>query len=110
MSEWLRSLVGYMIMVSVVMQMLPNSKYEQYVKLFTGFLLILLFMQPMLRIGSLEDCLENKISQFVEEQERLEREIGKEGAVFSQKSVSNKKDMSLMEIPEISKVEVVIDD
>ena len=33
MNDWMKSLVGYMLIVSVVTQMLPNKKYEQYVKI-----------------------------------------------------------------------------
>lgn len=110
MSDWLRGLVGYILMTSIVMQMLPAAKYEQYVKLFTGFLLILFLAQPVLKIGSLEGYLENKISQFVMEQERLERAIGRESSAFSQKSAVYEQEDFGVEIPEISKVEVVIGD
>ena len=48
MNDWIKTLVGYLLIVSVVTQMMPNRKYEQYVKLFTGFLLIILILQPVL--------------------------------------------------------------
>lgn len=110
MSGWLRGLVGYMIMVSVVMQMLPNSKYEQYVKLFTGLLLILLLIQPVLKIGSLEDYLENKISQLVKEQEQLEWEIGRKKSEVALESDIYESSEAVVKIPEILKVEVRIGD
>ena len=74
MSEWLKTLVGYMLIVSISIQMLPKEKYERYVRLFTGFLLLVLVIQPLLKAGSLDNYLETKILEFVQEQERLEQE------------------------------------
>lgn len=111
MSGWLKSMVGYMLIVSVTMQMLPDKKYEQYVKLFTGFLLIVLVLQPVLKIGSVNSFLEDKIYEFVQEQEALEEEIGKEKQAFqSQSEQIQKKNFEQIEIQPIERVEVVIDD
>lgn len=111
MSGWLKSLVGYMLIVSVTMQMLPDKKYEQYVKLFTGFLLIVLVLQPVLKIGSVSSFLENKISEFVQEQETLEAEIGREAQVFeSQSEQMQQESLEQVEIQPIEQVEVVVDD
>ena len=111
MSEWLKSMVGYMLIVSVTMQMLPDKKYEQYVKLFTGFLLIVLVLQPLLKIGSASTFLENKISEFVQEQERLEQEIAKESQVFQKQTEKLRGETSeRIEIEQIEQVEVSVDD
>ena len=111
MSEWLKSMVGYMLIVSVTMQMLPDKKYEQYVKLFTGFLLIVLVLQPLLKIGSASTFLENKISEFVQEQERLEQEIAKESQVFQKQTEKLQGETSeRIEIEQIEQVEVSVDD
>ena len=72
MNEWLKHLVGYLMVVSIGMQMLPDKKYEEYVRLFTGFLLIVIILQPILKIRSSDRYLEEQIQQFVEEQERME--------------------------------------
>ena len=72
MNEWLKNLVSYLLVVSIGMQMLPNKKYEEYVRLFTGFLLIVILLQPILKIRSSDHLIEERINQFVEEQELLE--------------------------------------
>lgn len=111
MSGWLKSLVGYMLIVSVTMQMLPNKKYEQYVKLFTGFLLIILVLQPVLKIGSADSFLADKIAEFVQEQELLEEQIGKETEVFQNRSEEmQSQPLEQIEIQPVEAVEVVIDD
>ncbi len=106
MSVWIKSLVGYMLIVSVVMQMLPNKKYEQYVKLFTGFLLIVLILQPVLKIGSASTFLEEQINKFVQEQENLEEQIG----IQSEKLQIEDQERLGIEKVEKVKVEVKLDD
>ena len=111
MSRWLKSIVGYLLIVSVTMQMLPNRKYEQYVRLFTGFLLIILVLQPLLRIGSANSYLEEKISGFVEEQEELESRIGEAGAKFQDRTEELSTEPSEeIRIDPVTEVEVVLDD
>lgn len=111
MSEWLKSLVGYMLIFSVTMQMLPHKKYEQYVKLFTGFLLIVLLLQPILKIGSANTFLEHKISKFVAEQEALEKSIGNEALRFQRQSEKMQGEIfEEIKIQPIEQVEVNLDD
>lgn len=76
------NIAGCMLAVGLALRMLPDKKYEQYVRLFTGFLLILLLLQPFFRIGSADELLEKKIVQFAGEQEELERKIFAEGKTF----------------------------
>lgn len=111
MGEWLKTLVGYMIIVSISMQMIPNKKYEQYVRLFTGFLLLVFAIQPILKIGSMDSYLENKLAEFLNEQEKLEWEIGRESDLFLGESLLLDEQENLkIEIQEIEKIEVMIGD
>ena len=111
MSGWMKSIVGYLLIVSVTMQMLPNKKYEQYVKLFTGLLMIVLVLQPILKIGSVSTFLENKISQFVAEQERIEESIGKETLEFEEQSKQmQEKEAETIKIQTVERGEVILND
>lgn len=113
MSEWMKSLVGYMLMSSVVMQMIPNSKYEQYVRLFIGFLLILLVLQPVLKIGSADSYLEQKVSEVLQDQENLEEQIVVQSENFRRESEKMQEaESETIHINEIEKVqvEVTLDD
>lgn len=111
MSQWVKSLVGYLLMVSIVMQMLPDKKYEQYVRLFTGFLLMILVLQPVLKIGTASEYLENKIMEFVQEQETLERKIVQETGTFREKSVQlQTEECRQIEIAPIEQVEVILNE
>lgn len=109
MNEWIKSFVGCLLMISVAMQMLPNSKYEQYVKLFTGLLMLVLLIQPVLKIGSMDSYLEGKIEEAMEAQERLEKEIVVQSEVFKAQSQEMRlNDAQKIDIPEIERVEVEV--
>ena len=109
MNEWIKSFVGCLLMISVAMQMLPNSKYEQYVKLFTGLLMLVLLIQPVLKIGDMDSYLEGKIEEAMETQERLEKEIVVQSEIFESKSREIRlNDAQEIDIPQIERVEVEV--
>lgn len=109
MNEWIKSFVGCLLMISVAMQMLPNSKYEHYVRLFTGLLMLVLLIQPVLKIGSMDSYLEGKIEEAMEAQERLEKEIVVQSEVFKAQSQEIRlNDAQEIDIPEIERVEVEV--
>lgn len=76
--EWIRSLAFYLVMVTAVIHMLPDSDYKKYIRFFTGLVLILLLMTPILRIFGMEQ----NISQLYENAEYEEkiREIEEKSA------------------------------
>ncbi len=108
MKLWIKSLVGCLLIFSVVGQMLPDKKYEQYVRLFTGFLLILVVLQPVLKIREADSFLEQQIEQFMEEQGRLEAQIGEELESFRQKSEAVSEKEERIEIEKIQEVRVEV--
>lgn len=110
MSGWMENLIGYMLIVSVVMHMIPNKKYEQYVKLFTGLLLILIALQPVLKVGGFNELLENKILEFVREQELAEENIGKESREFQKQTERIDEKTNMVNIETILPVEVVLNE
>ena len=94
--EWIRNITYYLIFITVAENLLPNKKYEKYLKFFAGMVLILLVLKPVTGGLRLDDTLAyyfesislkkeageltGKISQM--EQTRLERMIsGYEDAV-----------------------------
>lgn len=44
--QWIRSITYYLIFITVVTGLLPDRKYEKYLRLFAGMVLILLVMKP----------------------------------------------------------------
>ena len=109
MNDWIKTLVGYLLIVSVITQMMPNGKNEQYVRLFTGILLSILILQPVLKIGSANTFLEGKIHTFVQEQEEMEDQIGVQSEAFQKKSEElRQENQEQIVIEEIQKVQVEV--
>lgn len=109
MNEWLKSIIGFMLILSIVTQMMPNEKYEQYIRLFTGFLLIVLLLQPILKIGLADSFLEQRIEQFIQEQEVLEEQIDRETGVFQMEIEKQQEDVQeKIEILDVEQIKVEV--
>lgn len=76
--EWIRSLAFYLVMVTAVIHMLPDSDYKKYIRFFTGLVLILLLMTPILKIFGMEQNISGLYEN--EEYEEKIREIQEKSA------------------------------
>ncbi len=81
---WVKTIVVYVILVSAVMNLLPDNQYKKYVQLFTGLLLILIVMEPVAGLLGSEHMVDTIYQKAVEWQEKQERqrvlsEIGEAG-------------------------------
>ena len=45
--QWVKSLAYYLILVSLLSNLIPNGKYDRYIRLFTGAVFILLVIRPL---------------------------------------------------------------
>ncbi len=52
--EWMKNLAFYMIIITVGLQMIPNNSYKKYIEFFTGLILIIMLMSPILKIFGIE--------------------------------------------------------
>lgn len=55
--DWIRSIIYYLIFITVVVNLLPNKKYEKYIRFFAGMVLILLVLKPVTGGLRLDDTL-----------------------------------------------------
>lgn len=46
--DWIRNLAFYIVLVTMILQMLPDSVYKKYIRFFTGLVLILMLAEPIL--------------------------------------------------------------
>ena len=106
MSTWMESLAVYMLLVNVVMQLLPNEKYKNFVKIFTGCLLLVLMISPIVQGGPGIGLAEEKMEDFFEGQEISEPQwMEREAVDFLEKEKIEK-----IVISQIPKVEVKLHD
>ena len=76
--NWVRDIVFYMIFVTMVMNILPDPKYEKYLRLFAGAVMILLAFGPVLRITGMETAIAGMFEKitFEDDVRTLKEELG----------------------------------
>ncbi len=53
--EWIENLAFYMVIVAVGIQMIPDENYKKYIRFFAGMILILLLVEPIVRIFGMNE-------------------------------------------------------
>ena len=80
--EWIQNIAFYLVLVTAVMEVIPSEGYKKYIRFFTGMVLILLTITPILKLSGLEDRFYTLYRS--EEYEQEKREIEKQGEYFEQ--------------------------
>lgn len=57
--EWTQNLAFYMVLITVVLHVVPDSGYKKYIRFFTGMVLILMIVTPILRIFGMDSQIVN---------------------------------------------------
>ena len=76
--NWVKDIVFYMIFVTMVMNLLPDPKYEKYLRLFAGAVMILLAFGPLARITGMETAMAGMFEKitFEDDVRTLREELG----------------------------------
>ena len=61
--NWVKNLVCFYLLLTVVQHLLPKNSYQKYVRFFSGMLLTILVVSPVLSLLGDEELLRQKISQ-----------------------------------------------
>ena len=48
--DWMENIAFYLVILVAIMQMIPQSSYQKYIRFFAGMILILTLAGPILRI------------------------------------------------------------
>ena len=72
--EWTRNLAFYMIIITVILQIIPGDTYKKYVRFFVGLVLILLLTQPIIKLFGMQKDFKIFYSEAKRQQEKLEKE------------------------------------
>lgn len=86
--EWIQKIAYYMILVTLVMQAAAGEGYRKYIRLFTGIILILFLLSPVIQLFGLdgEAFVLPEESGYEAAAKRLEekiQELAEEGAALS---------------------------
>ena len=76
--NWVQDIIFYMFFVTMVMNLLPDPKYEKYLRLFAGAVMILLAFGPVLRITGMETAMAGIFEKITFENDvrTLKEELG----------------------------------
>lgn len=53
--QWMKSLAFFHVLTTALLHILPDKRYEQYIRLFMGLLLVLLICTPIFAVQELLD-------------------------------------------------------
>lgn len=53
--DWLKNLAFYMILVTAILQILPDNSYQKYIRFFTGLILVIILMGPILKLVGMKE-------------------------------------------------------
>ena len=48
-NQWIQNITFYFVVVTLVLQLVPNKSYRKYIQFITGLILILLLADPILK-------------------------------------------------------------
>ena len=52
--EWIRSIAYFMVFSAVLTHVIPGQAYRKYIRFFTGLLLVLLLLHPVMEMLGME--------------------------------------------------------
>ena len=77
--DWVWNLVIYFILLTALTGVLPRENYKKYIRLFTGAFMILIMLNPLMKLGNLDGEMEMFFRKNSFEQERRELKSSMEG-------------------------------
>lgn len=76
--SWVRSIVFYLILTTLILNLLPDRKYEKYLRFFVGMVLVFLVFEPFADISGMEAQIAGAFERitFQNDAALLKKEIG----------------------------------
>lgn len=77
--EWIQRVAYYMILVTLIMQATAGEGYRKYIRLFTGIILILFILSPVIRLLGLDgkEFVRSAKQEYEAAAENIEEKIQK---------------------------------
>ncbi|MDO4274445.1 MAG: stage III sporulation protein AF [Eubacteriales bacterium] len=72
--EWMKNLAVFYILLTAVLHLVPNDKYERYVRFFMGLLLIFMLCTPIFSIFGKSQELRDTFQSFYRQESALREE------------------------------------
>ena len=83
--EWMENIAFYLVILVAIMQMIPQTSYQKYIRFFAGMILILMLAGPILRIFGMTElqstAYQNALQEIEDATGYMERIIREEANV-----------------------------
>lgn len=56
--EWVRNIVIYLLLITIISNLIGNSNYKKYVSIVSGMILLLIVISPFLKLLKMDDILD----------------------------------------------------
>ena len=56
--QWIENIAFYLVVITAVIQLVPNNSYKKYIRFFTGLILVILLANPIMKIFQIEETFE----------------------------------------------------
>lgn len=88
--DWVKSLAIFMILISIVRNLLPKSNYEKYLRLFTGMLTVLLVIKPFTGLLGVQENIDDLFSLdiYSQEMDAMKADFVQAGSGFEDSLIS----------------------
>jgi stage III sporulation protein AF len=73
--EWVRNIVFYQMITSIIINLIPSNAYVKYIRFFMGMLFVLIAIQPLLKVVRLAEKVDVSYVHEVLEQELEEQDF-----------------------------------
>ena len=57
--EWVKNISFYLVLITALLHVLPDSGYKRYIRFFTGIVMMLMMMTPILNILGMDGQIDN---------------------------------------------------
>lgn len=94
--EWLQNLAFYLVLVTAILHIIPETGYKKYIQFFTSLVLIIMLVSPILQILGTEITL----ADFYQQSE-FEIEVEQKLEEWQKEQVKEKENDSEIKVEEI---------
>lgn len=70
--EWMQNIAFYLILMTAAIQVIPDNSYKKYIRFFTGLILMVLLVSPVLKLFHVEQAFNEIYDRAAVEQELKE--------------------------------------
>ena len=73
--QWIQNLSVWLVLSAVILHLVPGKDYGKYVRFFSGMVLLLLFLEPMLKLTGTDGMITKLYEGNLAKEDQAEKEL-----------------------------------